>query len=458
MNTGGQAVRRYGGRLFLALAALLVCGTVGALAQEARVLTLEDALTIARERNPAYLRAVAQADASGANVRAAYGAFLPSLSASLSWYGNSRTTVTGEDDFGRPVELPDPFTFRSSSASQGVNSSITVFDGLRNINGLKAAKAGADATEAAVSLQGTTVEAEVERRFYTAIQAGRQVEVEEQLLEVSRQQLAATERLFRVAARTEVDVLGSQGQVAQQEQQLVRARAEERKALLRLAEQIGMGGEGEVAVAGELPSAFDVSMLDVDSLVAWALSHSPRTARSEADAAQARYQASAARGRRWPTVSASASFGRSMSLSSYSAMFEIDPQNRSFGFGVSVQIPLFTGFQTSQAIAQASAQEQVAEETLREARLQLERDVRSAHIDLATAYRGLELAQQAGEYSRRRLAMAQEQYQLGTIDFTAFQQIVTQTSSDARSLISAELTFASAVVSLEELVGERVRP
>jgi outer membrane protein len=380
------------------------------------------------------------------------------LNASLSWYGNSRTTVTGEDDFGRPVELPDPFTFRSSSASQGVSSSLMVFDGLRNINDLKAAKAGADATEAGVSLQGTTVGAEVSRRFYSAIQARRQVEVEEQLLEVSRQQLAATERLFRVAARTEVDVLGSQVQVAQQEQQLERSRGDERKALLRLAEQIGMEGDGEFTVTGELPSTFDMSALDQDALVAWALMHSPRTARSEADAAQARYQASAARGRRWPTVSASASFGRSVSLSSYSAMFELDPQNRSFGFSVNVQIPLFTGFQTSQAIATATAQARIAEENLREARLQLERDVRSAYIDLVTAHRGLELAQRAGEFSRRRLAMAQEQYQLGTIDFTAFQQIVTQTSSDARSLISAELTFAGAVVTLEELAGERVRP
>jgi outer membrane protein len=391
-------------------------------------------------------------------VRAGYGAFLPDLNASLSWYGNSRTTVTGEDDFGRPVELPDPFTFRSSSASQGVSSSLMVFDGLRNINDLKAAKAGADATEAGVSLQGTTVGAEVSRRFYSAIQARRQVEVEEQLLEVSRQQLAATERLFRVAARTEVDVLGSQVQVAQQEQQLERSRGDERKALLRLAEQIGMEGDGEFTVTGELPSTFDMSALDQDALVAWALMHSPRTARSEADAAQARYQASAARGRRWPTVSASASFGRSVSLSSYSAMFELDPQNRSFGFSVNVQIPLFTGFQTSQAIATATAQARIAEENLREARLQLERDVRSAYIDLVTAHRGLELAQRAGEFSRRRLAMAQEQYQLGTIDFTAFQQIVTQTSSDARSLISAELTFAGAVVTLEELAGERVRP
>jgi outer membrane protein TolC len=52
--------------------------------------------------------------------------------------------------------------------------------------------------------------------------------------------------------------------------------------------------------------------------------------------------------------------------------------------------------------------------------------------------------------------MAQERYQLGTIDFTQFQQVVTQVSQDERSDRSAELAFASAVVTLEELVGAPV--
>jgi outer membrane protein TolC len=49
--------------------------------------------------------------------------------------------------------------------------------------------------------------------------------------------------------------------------------------------------------------------------------------------------------------------------------------------------------------------------------------------------------------------MAQEQYQLGTIGFTDFQQIVTQSSQDVRQLINAELEFARSLVTLEEQLG-----
>jgi len=428
-------------------------GTALAAQQPPAVLTLDEALALAGARNPAYRRAIAQADASGAGVRAGFGAFLPSLSAGLSWSGNSSTKVTGEDDFGRPVELPDPLTFRSSSASQSVSTSVTLFDGFRNLHEYRAARASAWASEARMDAQAVTVEAEVSRRFYAALQAQQSVGVEEELLAVSRQQLDATDRLFRVAARTEVDVLGAQIQVAQQEQALEQARGDARATLLLLAEAIGLEPDIAFRVDGALPAAVDPTALDADSLVAVALAGSPRVMAANAAASEAGYNARAAKSGRWPTISASAAFSRRTSLSSYDALFAFNPRDRAFGFGFEVRVPLFTQFQTSNTVAQAVAQERVADETLRETILEVERGVRTAHINLVTAFRRLQLAERQGELSQRRLTMAQQQYQLGTISFTEFQQVVTQTSQDARQLINAELEHARARVALDELLG-----
>jgi outer membrane protein len=440
----------------LVAAGLMLAATVGA--QEPTVLTIERALEMAREYNPAYRRALAQDEASGAGVRAGFGAFLPSLNASLNWNGNRNTTQIGEDDFGRPILGDSSVTFESSSASQGVSSSITLFDGLQNLNNYRAAQASADAADATVSQQGIAIEAEVARRFYSAVQARRLIDVEEQLLAVSRQQLDATRRLFSVAARTEVDVLGAQAQLAQQEQALALAEGDARRADLLLAEQIGIQDQMAFELSGALPQPFDPAMFDVDSLVQFGFEQSPVLAQATADLAQARFSAGAAKGRYWPTVTASANFARSESSGGFDSFFEINPRtNRGLGFGLSVQVPIFNRFTTRNAVAQAVAQATIAEENLREAELRVERSIRSAHIDLVTAFRRLQLAQQAVDFGRRRLAMAQEQYQLGTIDFTNFQQIVTQTSQDARQLINAELEFARALVTLEESLGGGVR-
>ena len=439
----------------LVAAGLLIAATVGA--QEPTVMTLERALELAREYNPAYRRALVQADASDAGVRAGFGAFLPSLNANLNWNGSRNTTQFGEDDFGRPIVGDSSVTFESSSASQGVSSSIVLFDGLQNLNNYRAAKASANVADAAVAQQGIAIEAEVARRFFSALQARRQIDVEQQLLSVSRQQLDATQRLFRVAARSEVDVLGAQAQLAQQEQQLAQAEGDARRADLLLAEQIGIEDGAGFELSGALPSPFDPTVLQVDSLVAFGFERSPVLMQARARTAQARFSAGAAKGRYWPTISANANFSRSESNRGLDTFFDINPKNRGLGFGLSVQIPIFNRFSTYSAVAQAAAQARIAEEDLRESELRVERSIRSAYIDLATAHRRLVLAQQAVDFGRRRLTMAQEQYQLGTIDFTNFQQIVTQTSQDARQLIQAELEFSRALVTLEESVGGGVR-
>ena len=91
-------------------------------------LTLEEALSLAQRNNPAYRRALAQADVSGANVMASVGGLLPDLRASLSFNGSARTVFTGTDDFGRSVELPEAATFKSSSSSQGCGANGPTFD------------------------------------------------------------------------------------------------------------------------------------------------------------------------------------------------------------------------------------------------------------------------------------------------------------------------------------------
>jgi outer membrane protein len=443
--------------LVMAAAGVLLAGA--AAAQELPdTLTLDAALNLAADYNPALRRAVVQADASHADVRAGFGAFLPTLNANLGFSGSRRTQATGEDDAGRPVDFPEPLTFRTSNSTQSLSGSWTLFNGFENINNYKASRAGADATAAGVDVSGTAVAAEVTRRFFDALQARSLIEVEEALLDVSRRQLDATQRLFRVAARTEVDVLGAQVQLAQQEQALARALGDAVKTRVSLAEQIGIDDWSAFQVEGELPAEIDPSGFDVDSLVRVAMRNNPRIAQRRAEAEQADYMATATKGRRWPVLSANASIGRNEGRQSYAALGDFNPQNTQLGFGVTLRWPLFTGFQTSQAVTQASANAQVAYETLREETLRLEREVRNAFTDLVTAYRRLLLAERSVELSRRRLAMAQDQYELGTIGFTDFQQIVTQSSQEARAWLQAQLEYARAGVTLQELLGQVARP
>jgi outer membrane protein len=145
-----------------------------------------------------------------------------------------------------------------------------------------------------------------------------------------------------------------------------------------------------------------------------------------------------------------------MSLSSYEALFELNPQNRSFSFGLGASIPLFNNFKTSLQIAQAVASKDDANEDAREARLRVERLVRGALIDLENSHKLLELAELKAELSRERLELAQEQYRNGAMTFTELQNVIDRMADAERQVVDARFGYATARAYLEEYAGTKV--
>ncbi|CAN5715214.1 N/A [soil metagenome] len=437
--------------------ALLLCAAPTAGQQVAGRLTLDDALRLAHDHNPAFQRVRNDLDAASSSVRAAWAAaFLPSLSSSMSFGGSRSTTVTGSDAFGRPVRLEDPRTWRGSSASQSIGTQMTLFDGLSSIRNLGVQRALHDATEARIALQEVQLVAQVSREYWQAVKTSQLITLEEALLASARERLAGTEELLRIAARNRVDLLGARADVAQFEQNLERARGEADKARLALAVTLGLEPTSSITLDTALPPIFDPADLDPASLVALAKAGSPLLHQSEANVAAARHRAAAARGRRLPTVNASAGYGRSMSLPGYGAFGEINPLNYGFNFGLSVSLPLFSRFQTVGAITEASAALEDAQHDLRGTELTVERDVRSALIDLANAYRSLQLADQNAELSRERQELTQEQYRLGGVNFTELQNVIDRTAQAERQALDARFIFITARLNLEEKLGVRL--
>lgn len=442
----------------LALGLALASAGPAVAQQDTLHLTLDRALRLGQTYNPAYHRTENTAHAAGAAVRAGWGALLPKLNLSASVGGGSFTNVTGQDFYGRPVQLPSATTFRSSSTSQSLGLQFTLFDGFRTLNDAHAASARRDADVAAVDAQGAQLETDIKTGFYTALMNQRLIAVEERLLQSAQDQLAATQRRFENAGADQVDVLGAQVAVAEQEQAVARQRGEAQKSLLTLQQTIGMGDSVSIAVDGDFPEVFDPSSIDTIQLVRRAIHDNPTLAQSAAAAAAAHASASAAHGARWPTISGSVTYSRSMGLNSFRALTEFNPQNHGISFGVALSYPLFSGFATSSQIAQANAASANADETLRQQRLVVQTGVRSALIDLENAYQQSRLADRTAGLARKRLELSRLRYQNGSITFTELQQIVNQAAGAERNVVSARATFATSLATLEQRVGGKVGP
>ena len=443
---------------FAGVASLLVAAPLAAQAPVPAELTREDALRIARASSPDYLQAVNDVAVSEARHRQALGGLLPTLGSSLSLRGSSSTTVTGTDDFGQPVELPQAVDYRGSSTSQGVGVDMVLFDGGAAWHRWRAAEHATRAAEAQTESSWLRTRTLVINAYDAVIQQDRNVALAGRLLASARERLDATVARLRLGVVDPVDVLGAEVEVARREQEVAQARGDSRKARLDLLAAMGVEGAPDFDPASELPPAFDPATLDAEALVVEALGSSPRMLQRRAALAAAERDETAARNQRWlPRVSGSLGFSRGMNLPNYSALSELNPQNRSLSFGLSASLPLFDGFQRGAAVVQADAAAEDARLQLRAERLGLEREVRSAMIDLENAWASLQLAERSADLSRQRVELTQEKYRLGgNVSFLDLQNVIDQAANAERQALQARFNFERARVNLEQLVGREV--
>lgn len=445
---------------FFCIVVCLLSLAPGVLAQEAPSrLTLEDAIRLAREHNPEFRQVLNDVDVAVASERAAWGALFPSVSASLSFGGSHSRALTGSGDFGEVIVNPTYVETTSSTASQGVGLSMTLFDGGATLGRLRQERAMSRQVDARVAARAVQLRAGVARAFYAALRDQAMVAVEERLLRSAEEQLEVTRRRFEIGSARRDEVLGSEAQVAMQQQSLEEVRGAAEKSRLALLRQIGLEGAPAYEPVGQLPEAFDPSPLDVDALVEAALTASPRILERQAALEAGERAASAARGIRWPRITASLNANRGIGARDYEALFDFNPPNRSLNFNISASVPLFTGFRNTADIVRADASLEDAREQLRAERLALETEVRSAFIDLQNAYRTLELAERSLALSQERLELTEERYRAGgTVGFIELQNAVDAAARAERQLIAARFGFVVAVVALEEIVGREVRP
>jgi outer membrane protein TolC len=441
---------------------LLVLLAIGAAAAPAAAqqlpdrLTLEDAIRLARAGNPGFRKTENDLELASNGIRAAWAAFLPTLNPTINFSGGRSRTLAGQD-IGDPTQRDLARYSRTSSTTQSLNiGGITLFDGGANIRTIRERRASYEVAEAQIEQQQIELDARVSQEFYQAVRAQRTIALEEYLLASAQERLTRTEELLRLAARNRVDVLGARADVKQGQQNVDRARGEADKARLTLAATLGLPAPAPLQLDTVLPRTFDPAELDVEALVAQALRTSPIMRRAESALTAATHRAAAARGVRWPRLSAGVSYYRNMGLPGYEALKRFNPQNWTFGFNYSVTLPLFTRFQISNQIAQDEAAARDAEYDLRTARLTLERDVRAAVIDLNNAYRSLQLADERAELSREREQLAQEQYRLGGINFTELQNLIDRTAEAERQALDARFTFINARIGLEGKLGARL--
>ncbi len=492
-------------RLFsCALLALAAAGPV--LAQQApaaapgAVLTLDEAIALARRNNPAHLQTRSARERAGAALRSSYGAFLPTIQTSFSGgYREGRPQFFGGQQFGSTSDIV--------STDGGIN--VNAQYNLSTFMQPKVERAQLNAAEADITSSEATLRANVANQYLTALQAQARAELQDTLLANTQAQLDLASARASVGAATTLEVRQAEVQVGQQRVAVLRERNLAEIEKLRLFQQMGVRQPEDVRLTTEFPVTEPTLVLD--DLLAAARRGNPALEALRSRERAADVSVRQARSAYTPTlslntgVSGFTSRERGFDISgvragmeqSRASCFESDAIRRTAGlpsnldvclgrnpewsesiasqlrsenekypfdftrdpinFSVSLSLPIFNGFQREQRVQEAASFRNDARYNVRAQELALIADVTAAYRNLTTAYQTVRLQEQNSQAAREALALSQERFRVGANTFVDVTQSRTDFERAETDRINAIYEFHKAFAALESAVGRPLR-
>ena len=410
-----------------------------------RRLSLHDAVALAQQNAPAVVHATGQTRATAASVRAAYGAFLPSLSVSAG--ANRQLPARGGQVPGEGGQLitlsPDPWSY-----STGLSANVGLFEGGQRFFALQQSHAQADAATVDLGEQRRLAALAAKQQFYD-VMASIDLEAAAQAqLEQSQQQLAMSVLHLKARTVTRSDSLRSEILVHNARLALTQARTSRNQADASLTRVVGTPYP---VTAAEGDSVDETTTLPDDATLRQLAIAGPTVRHAEALRRAARASLHIVWAGYLPSVTASYSRGGSGTADHF-AVSGVGLRYTG-ALRLSVSMPVFDQFQRASQTAQARASLDDAEASCRDAELAALESL----VQWLGAYRAaderVELQSATVEAADEDLREHAAQYKVGST--TMLDVLTSRTTLDQarHDLIQARYDRRIARAQLEALIG-----
>jgi outer membrane protein len=431
-------------RLYLAVSLQAALGAGGAAAQTPSV-TLADAIRLSERVQPDVVRAAGGVRTADAQQRSAWGAYLPSLSASSA----------ASDFFSEGTSRIDPVTGQltngnssNRSISTSLSASVDLFTGFRRGAEMRAARAGERAADASLIDARFQQALVTTNQFLDALAADQLLQVRETSVRRAEEQLKTAVAKLHAGSATRSDSLRSLVTLGNARLDLITTQAQLAGAEANLARLIGQTGRvhalDDSAFYRVLPA------IDTAALRTEAESKSPRVRSAGASAAQARASVGASRSAYWPSLSLAANTGwNGNRADDYNLLNQRQ-------VSLSLRWMLFNGFDRELTIVQREADLDVAEASASDAQRAVQAELITQVAELEAARTRIEITQTSVLAAREDLRVQQERYRLGAstiVDLLTSQEALNQAEVD---VVNARFDYLRAKAQIEALIGRNL--
>jgi outer membrane protein TolC len=418
---------------------LLAPGLPSPRAQAIDTLTLERAVTLAIEHQPALGAARAGVRGANAVARQARAGFLPSVGFSAS------DTRTGGTVLVNPSLPPAHRSYSTYSAA--VQGNLTIWDFGKTGGKLSQSDYLADASEGDFVSARENAAVNTEIAYLAFLQSRRVVAVNTEALATASRHLAQARAVFSTGRRPQIDVTKAEVDSLNANVNLIQARGAYRVAKLQLENTMGVHPPNDYAVVDSF--TVPVTFTSLQEARATALASRPELLAAQARVAAGGAGITAAWGQHLPTISA---FG------GYTWNGFDFPLLSRWSAGFTFTLPIFQGFALDAGVELAQANRDIAQSDLdvitEGVNLEVEQQWLSVREAAERAVATAKLVQQSAE----NLNLVERQYAAGVA--TALDESDAQlTLSNSRITdIQAQYDYRTALVRLRRALGLSVLP
>ena len=451
---------------------LLLLINLSAIAQEPKVLTLEESIEIAKQSNLTVQTAEQNLKAAEAQVRAALGGLLPRVTANgnYTYFKDiQKSVIRADGGFGFPMpgggmnEMQPPsadsesdlieLEFGAHHNVQGtVNLTQTIFAWGRYYYGYQAAQFNYQATQCDVDAAYNQLRLDVSEAFFGTLVAQEFVRVAQQSVSLVEKQLKIAEASLDAGAATNFDVLRAKVQLANAKSTLIRAENGVRTAKNAYKTVLNMLLAEDVMVNGtlEIPENRQMLALNLDELIQQALENRPEVHRTQLGEQAAHKQIDIAKTRRLPDLGLFSNYQISQNE-------RLSEMNRIWSVGFQINIPIFDGFATSAAVQQT-------ESTLKQVQLGGDQVKVGVEFEVRTTYLNLRGAQTLLDVQRETVTQAQESVRIANLQFQNGIITTVALTDTQLALVQAEVNrlqahhdYVVGLARLEKAVGQTLQ-
>ena len=383
---------------------------------------------------------------------------LPTLNA------NTQTSV----NYGRALDFRTNIYIDRNTHSYSYNAgtNLTLFNGFQITNTIRQNNLDLMASIADLDRLKNDISLNIASAYLQILFSKELVEIAENQLDITRQQVERTERLVDAGSLPMGNLLEIRAQEAGDNLRLVNARNQLTLSYLALTQLLELPDVEDFTI--EIPDFDGVPvtppLYQVQPVYESALEVQPQVRSAEYQVESSRAGLSIARGRRSPRLFLSGSYGSGFQqvLSDHDGTYETPPfrdqirNNQSTTFTMGLSIPIFNAGQVNTAIANAQIGILNAEYGMQRVKNQLYQEIQQAYADVVAAHENFLATEVALESIEESFRHMEQRFEVGMVTTIEFNQALNQLTTTRSELLRAKYEYIFKSSILEFYMGEEI--